>query len=174
MDINALRTLAQQVSTYILVAGGIGVGKSHVLAKAFPDVPILDIDNEMANLELSYNEKNLLIARKSLGEHIKIMMDERKSLIAMGTASDTSFTINRLFWAKQAGYKTILFHVTCPLEQALKQNRARRRMGKRAVPSEDEFLLTRTMTESDLTVGIIKHTDLVDHYYQFDNTRGSR
>ena len=99
------------------------------------------------------------------------LKEQRRSLIAMGTASDTTFTINRLFWAKHDGYKTVLLHITCPLEQARKQNRLRARKGQRAVPREDEYLLTRTMTESEVTVSIVRHTDLVDHYVHVDNSR---
>lgn len=173
MNIQDLHRFTQQNSTvYILVAGGIGAGKSHVVHHNLPDVPVMDIDDEMARLNLTmYNEKNLLIARKSLSERIDRMKEQRQSLIAMGTAGDTTFTINRLFWAKRDDYKTVLLHITCPIEQAVEQNRVRLEQGRRAVPREDEYLLTRTMTESEVTVSIVKHTDLVDHYVHVDNTR---
>jgi predicted ABC-type ATPase len=172
MDITEVEKLALEHPTYILIAGGIGVGKSHVVRQWLPKIPLMDIDEEMKRQDLEvYNEHNMLVARKSLGERIDQLKEQRRSLIAMGTASDTTFTINRLFWAKHDGYKTVLLHITCPLEQARKQNRLRARKGQRAVPREDEYLLTRTMTESEVTVSIVRHTDLVDHYVHVNNSQ---
>lgn len=157
---------------YILVAGGIGVGKTYVVKQNFPGIQIMDLDNEMKRLSLTeYTKENMLTARESLSNRIGDKMANRESLVAMGTAADTAFAINRLLWAKEAGYTTTLVHVTCPLSQAIAQNRHRAAMGRRAVPEEDEYLLARTMTSSELTVGIVRYTDLVDNYKHFDNSR---
>jgi len=171
MNISELDDFAFKYPTYILVAGGIGVGKSHVLSKYISKIPIVDIDNEIAKLALSYTHENLLIARKSINKKIDFLKANHESFVAMGTAADTAFTINRLLWARDDNFHTVLLHITCPVEQAISQNEQRRNQGRRAVPIEDEYLITRTATESAVTVSIVSPTDLVDHYIHYDNTR---
>ena len=170
--LHQLEKFAIANATYILVAGGIGIGKSHIISSAMPFVPIMDIDHEMDKYGLTkYNEKNMLQCRKPLSTKIKSMIANGASLVAMGTAADTVFTIDRLYGAKQAGMKTALVHITAPHYQARLQNEARREQGRRAVPVEDEYLLRRTITESAMTVSTVGPSTLVDIFIHIDNTR---
>lgn len=157
---------------YVLIAGGIGAGKTHVIAKMNLPIQNMDIDNTMHELGLvEYNRENLAIAIKKISAEFDEKMAKKESLIAMGTSADLTFSINRLYWAKQKGYTTVLLHIDAPADQCLAQNAKRRVEGKRAVSKDEEFKIQRTCQASAATVAALRDTDLVDYFVYYDNTR---
>jgi len=158
---------------YILTAGGIGSGKSYTLRLYAPSIPVMDVDDVMAHLGFTdyNNHDNFSLAMDIISGRINTMMLHRECLIAMGTSSSMHYTINKLFWAKQKGYTTVLVHIDAPVGQCLAQNEERRLKGKRAVEPKDLGRIEQTCIGSALVAATLSKTDLVDYFCHHQNIR---
>lgn len=156
---------------YVLVAGAISAGKSHVVRQFIKKHKIMDVDDVMEELGLTeYNQENYSRAMAIMSSQFDEEMEKKTSVVAMGTGADFKFTLNRLFWAKRAGYRTVLLHIAAPLVQCFKQNNLRRDQGKRAVDQKDLFRIVDTFNYSEENFHKLKETDLIDWYCQYDNS----
>jgi len=142
---------------YVLVAGGIASGKSHVAQKHIKGIEIIDVDNFMSKFGYTnYDPKGdeFRHAMEETAKYIKDHKAAKKSMVAMGTASNFEFAKFRLEEAKQDGYRTAILHVRVPsMSQAYVQNELRRHKGERAVAPKDLEILFTTANNSTDTVG---------------------
>ena len=167
ISISDINTISDPV--YVLVAGGIAVGKSTVVERELT-IPIMDIDTVMAEMGFSkYNKKNYSAAMKTITEQVEDMLDRKQSMVAMGTASNLQFSIDRLFGAKQLGYTTALLYIDAPISQAIDQNDKRKQQKQRAISSEQEYKIRRTNVGAANTVAALKDTTLVDYFVHYMN-----
>ena len=157
---------------YVLIAGGIAAGKNHVVHQHLPTIPVMDVDHVMeANGWTDYDGDEYKQAMAIIRERIEERMAARQSLIAMGTAANLPFTVDRLHNAKLLGYTTVLLHVDAPEHQALAQNEERRLKGKRAVPNHLKYRILETYRDSRRTVELLRDTVLVDFHVHHVNVR---
>lgn len=173
-QIDDLVVLNDREPLYVLIAGGIAVGKTHIIRQNVKHVPIMDLDEGMERLGFTdYDDATQTgAAMKLITAEVEAIKARRQSMIAMGTASDLTFSINRLLWAKQDGYKTLLFHITAPLSQAVRQNRERIAAGLRGVKLEQADRKIRESIEGAArTVAALRYTALVDYFGEYNNTR---
>lgn len=171
IDINELKMVYENNKPlYVLMSGGFAVGKTHI-AKTFIDyLPIMDLDDVMIEMGFhEYTPKNISYAMREISNRIEQLMKRKDSFIAMGTASNVVFSINRLFNAKMKKYTTALIFVDAPVDQAQKQNKLREARGERFVRPEDTHKIQKTNFDSEGTVAILKHTDLVDYFIHYEN-----
>jgi len=175
IDIDAINDLYHQEQVYVLVAGGIAVGKSHFIREHIDlkKYKLMDVDDYLERIGGKHsNPDEYKQAMEMISADFDQLMKSRYALIAMGTAANFNFTVNRLLNAKLKGYKTVLLHITgVSYLEALSQNQERREAGKRAVESGRGELLAKTITYSNFTVEKLAPTDLVDFYCSFSNSR---
>lgn len=163
ITITTVDTLASPV--YVLVAGGIAIGKTHVVDEFIKTIPIMDIDSVMDELGLKeYNKENFDKAMAIISERFDVMMAKKESLVAMGTAMNLPFSINRLYNAKMMGYTTVLLHVVGSVGQEYDQNEERRKQGQRAVKADELHKIKDSIDGSSATVKVLRKTDLVDYF----------
>lgn len=93
---------------YILLSGGFGAGKSHVIEKVLgiPKTDIVDIDEIKVFKKLSV-PKAINEVRKILQER----MAKKQNIVQQGTSANLQSTKNKIILAKKAGYITVLFRV---------------------------------------------------------------
>lgn len=164
-----------ELKFYILIAGGMGAGKSYVIENNVKSIPIMDVDYTMQELGFTqYTKEEFSIAMKQIAEEIDAMMRAGKSFVAMGTSSHLPFAIDKLFNAKMKGYTTALVHIDTPIEQAIQQNRERVAQGKRGVKLSDEYRITKTTMGAANTVANLKDTALVDFFIYYRNIRADK
>lgn len=157
---------------YVMVAGGMGAGKSHVVEQHVKDIDIFDIDIVMNRMRFfDYTEDQFSVAMEVIAEEIEEQYRERKSMVAMGTASYLTGAIDRLHAAKMQGYRTILVHVDAPVYQAILQNTLRMDQGLRGVKKSDEYKIERTTNGAARTVSILRESALVDYFVYYNNHR---
>lgn len=111
-QMSSLNTLISKINAgkpvYILLSGGFGAGKSHVIEKVLgiPKTDIVDIDE----IKVSQN----LSVPKAINEMRKILqerMAKKQNIVQQGTSANLQSTKNKIILAKKAGYVTILFCV---------------------------------------------------------------
>ena len=157
---------------YVLVAGGMAVGKTYIVTEKINSIKIFDIDEVMAEMEFTdYNHEQFEKAMNVMIPMIESHMNKKKSMIAMGTASDVIIAVDRLFAAKQNGYETILLYIEAPIDQSLVQNKDRMSRGERGVSKDNEFKIKKTNKGAANTVDLLKESNLVDFFVHYDNTR---
>lgn len=162
---------------YVLVAGGIGVGKSWLADRHLGTLALVDVDRFMEILGYTdYDPKGFQFrhAMDVTAKHVDELKAARSSLVAMGTCSDFPFARQRLEWAKADSYRTVLLHVTAPLDQAIRQNTQRRMAGKRAVAQHDEHpVISSSIERSGRTVEtlLFGYTSLIDYHCPHSNER---
>jgi len=157
---------------YVMVAGGMGAGKSFIIEKNLHSYGLIDVDKIMVKMGLTnYSHDNFMEAMKAASELIEMHMDMGSSVIAMGTSSNLPLAINRLLNAKYRFYNTILIHIDAPVHQAMEQNRQRISDGERGVSKSEEGKIALTTDAARETVKVLKETELVDYFVYYDNTR---
>lgn len=157
---------------YVLVTGTMGAGKSTVIGKHIKSIPIMDIDDVIAEVGNGvYDRANALTAHEIISKRIFHMMDRRESFVAMGTGASVYGVVERLANAKEMGYKTALLYVYAPVNQALEQNRHRINNGERGVKLDEEHKIIEAHKLVENTVHHLKHTRLLDYIVEYDNTR---
>lgn len=168
-DINTIVSVSDS-PIYVLVAGGIGAGKSTVVQQHV-NMPIMDIDDVMDELGYKeYTHAQTAEAMEIITKRVEDVLDKKESMVAMGTSANLSFSIDRLYGAKQRGYKTVLLWVDTPVDLAIKQNCIRREANRRAVRLEEEYKIERTSIAAANTVASLKRTMLVDYYVHYVKT----
>ena len=168
ISIGQLNTIDEPL--YVLIAGGVGAGKSYVLSKN-TDLPIIDIDDvtmELGNGE--YSPKNTAKAMAITKRKVSDMMEAGKSFIQMGTSANLNSTINKLTVAKGKGYTTVLLFIDTPPEQAYANNQERVGAGGRGdgIP---EHKFQRTYDGAKNTFDKLKDDELTDYVIHYDNRR---
>jgi len=98
-------------------------------------------------------------------------MNREASMVAMGTASNTTLAIDRLYAAKMKGYVTVLVHIDAPVSQAMEQNHYRIKKGERGVSQADEHKIETTTSGAAQTVALLRESALVDYFVYYNNTR---
>ena len=157
---------------YVMIAGGMSAGKSFIINKFVESIDIFDIDETMEELGFrDYTSEQFSVAMDVISEKIDIQFKERESMIAMGTASNPTIAIDRLFAAKMNGYQTILVHIDTPVNQSILQNKQRLDNGQRGVKKSDEHKIERTTTGAAQTVSFLRESALVDFFIYFNNYR---
>lgn len=157
---------------YVMIAGGMGAGKTHIIDQHIKYIKILDIDDVMKrNGFLEYTEDQFAIAMAEITKDVEWQFIDRQSLVAMGTASNLTASIDRLHAAKMRGFQTILIHVDAPVYQAILQNRMRIEKGERGVKASDEHKIERTTNGAARTVSILRESALVDYFVYYNNHR---
>jgi len=158
--------------TYVLIAGGIAVGKSYVIRHHNSNFEILDIDEYLEMIGGTHQSKDdYERASNLISLDFERLMSEKKSIVAMGTARDLNFSIKRLLNAKKKGYRTVLLHIKTDVDTAIFQNNERREKGSRAVPIKDEALIEQTINGSANSVSFLKNSDLIDFFCSYVNQR---
>lgn len=156
---------------YVLVAGGIASGKTTHVNKHIKNIPVMDVDDIMSEMGFKdYSPYQLSIAMQKISESIKDMMLRKESLVSMGTAANLQFTIDRLHWAKMAGYSTVLLYIDTPLAQAIKQNDHRVSLGGRGITAQ-KHKIEKSNAGAAKTVATLKNTALVDYFCHHQNIR---
>lgn len=157
---------------YVLIAGGIAIGKNHVVREHIKLLPVMDIDDVMEELNHEiYNQANFRQAMAIISDRIDQKMYKRESFVAMGTSANLAFSIERLYNAKRLGYNTAILHITGEVEQALNQNEERKYKNKRYVFGEDLQIIRDTMEQSQESVRVLNKTSLVDYFVEYKNIR---
>lgn len=157
---------------YVMVAGGMGAGKSHIIEHHIKEIDIFDIDIVMERLGFhEYTDDQFVVAIQSISAEIDEQYKQRHSMVAMGTASNPTMAIDRLHAAKMHGYQTVLIHVDAPAYQAVIQNQMRMAKGKRGVKKSDEHKISRTTNGAARTVSILRESSLVDYFVYYNNHR---
>lgn len=157
---------------YVMIAGGMGAGKTHVVNQYIKQITIFDIDDTMAQKGfLEYSPDQFALAMEDIAENIEAQYTLRWSMVAMGTASNTAGAIDRLHAAKMKGYRTMLLHVETPVRQSLLQNKMRLEKGERGVERHNQHLIDRTTNGAAETVKILNKTSLVDYFVYYNNSR---
>lgn len=157
---------------YVLVAGGMGAGKSYVIGESIKNIPIFDIDDIMEEMGFrDYTRDQFSAAMEVISKKIDGSMVNKRSMVAMGTSSNVTAAIDRLHNAKLMGYETVLIHVDTPVKQAILQNRNRIEQGNRGVSRADEHKIERTTIGAANTVATLRETALVDYFVYHNNTR---
>jgi hypothetical protein len=173
IGIDDIDKLAAECRLYILVAGGIAVGKTHVVREHIHAIPVMDVDDVMG--ELGYwdytNHDQFSEAMNIIGSRIIGLMDEGKSLISMGTGSHLPFAVDRLLRAKLRGYITVLLHIEAEPGQQDMQNEERRLKHKRYVRPEQHARIAETRIGAAEVVKLLKDTELVDFFAHYQNIR---
>lgn len=120
---------------YILLSGGFGAGKSHVIEKVLgiPKTDIVDIDEIKVAQNLSV-PKAINEVRKILQER----MAKKQNIVQQGTAANLQSTKNKIILAKKAGYVTILFRVERDIEEQIESIYKRAGEGGRNYPGEKD------------------------------------
>ena len=144
ISIGQLNTLEDPV--YVLIAGGVGAGKSYVLSKN--------------------TSKAMAITKKKVLD----MLDSGESFIHMGTSANLNATINKLKVAKDKGFTTVLLFIDTPPEQAIENNKERVTKGGRGDTIPDHKF-QRTYDGAKNTFDNLKNDDLVDYVIHYDNRR---
>jgi len=168
ISIGQLNTLEDPV--YVLIAGGVGAGKSYVLSKN-TKLPIIDIDD--VTMELGggeYSAKNTSKAMAITKKKVLDMLDSGESFIHMGTSANLNATINKLKVAKDKGFTTVLLFIDTPPEQAIENNKERVTKGGRGDTIPDHKF-QRTYDGAKNTFDNLKNDDLVDYVIHYDNRR---
>ncbi len=157
---------------YVMVAGGMAAGKSYIVSKYIETIKVFDIDDTMTDMGfIEYTDEQFSQAMKNISIQIEKHMTDHKSMVAMGTSSNISTAINRLYEAKQKGYTTVLLHVDASIEQSIKQNNERLEQGKRGVSKVEEYKIERTNVGAANTVATLRETALVDYFAHYINIR---
>tara|TARA_R110001606_G_scaffold82261_1_gene188845 strand:- start:684 stop:1226 length:543 start_codon:yes stop_codon:yes gene_type:complete len=168
ISIGQLNTIDEPL--YVLIAGGVGAGKSYVLSKN-TDLPIIDVDD--VTMELGngkYDSKNTGRAREITKQKVADAMEKGESFIQMGTSANLNSTINKLTYAKSNGYTTVLLFIDTPPEQAYANNQERVGAGGRGneIP---EHKFQRTYDGAKNTFDKLKDDELTDYVIHYDNRR---
>lgn len=174
IDIDQIDVLEKnkRVPLYVMIAGGMGAGKSYIIEQKIHSICLLDVDKIMIKLGfLEYTREQFNEAMKQISLLFDHYMAAQTSVIAMGTASTVSTAIDRLYGAKMMGYDTILVYIDAPVEQAISQNRERIKNGYRGVSKADEHKIERTSIGAANTVAVLRETTLVDYFVYYNNTR---
>ena len=157
---------------YVLIAGGMAAGKSFVVNSTIKTIPIFDIDDIMIKREfLEYTRDQFAMAMDEISKMVDSHMESKLSIVAMGTASNTTVAIDRLHAAKMKGYTTILVHIDAPISQAIEQNVHRLKKGERGVALSEEHKIERTSIGAAQTVAILRESLLVDYFVYYNNAR---
>ncbi len=157
---------------YVLVAGGIACGKSHMVRKLLPDLPIMDVDHVMeAHGWTDYEGPQLEDAGALLLPLIEGHLQARRSFIAMSTSANLAFSIYRLHRAQQFGFRTLLLHIDAPLEQALAQNQERKNHGQRFVVKDLLPKIAQTTIKARENYQRLIDTGLVHYHASYWNAR---
>jgi len=168
--ITAIDSLHKKGPIYVLVAGGIATGKTHVVRQYIHEVEVIDVDDFMVKLgHTDYTPRGpqLEAAMNLTGDYIAEKKQRMESMVAMGTSANLDWAKYRLVEAKLDLYTTVLLHVTtATVEQAHAQNAYRRELGLRAVTDQDMPVIAKTRSASDETVRSLlrDHKHLVDYY----------
>jgi hypothetical protein len=161
---------AMPIPLYVIVCGGIAVGKSHVVRRHFNSdrFVIADVDDYMTRQGFTdYDRQGVqfTLCMDQINTDIQRWKTERRSLISMGTGAHLDFFRFRLEEARRDRYRTAILHVkTDSTEQALRQNEMRRQRGEHAVGPEELHRIAETIERSADSVERIvrEHPDLVD------------
>ena len=146
IDINELKTLEE--TTYILVAGAIGAGKSTIVNKYIPNFLVIDPDvNTMVIGEGKYDSKNVSKSIALTKKQVQYCLEHQKSFIQQGTSANLKSTINKLKDAKNKGFKTVLLYIDTPLETSIKN--VSKRNERSSIPN---YKIERTYNGSKATV----------------------
>lgn len=157
---------------YVMIAGGMGAGKTHVVNQYIKNITIFDIDDIMEQKGfLEYSPDQFALAMNDIAEKIEAQYRNRRSMVAMGTASNATGAIDRLHAAKMRGYRTMLLHVDAPARQSFIQNKMRLENGERGVARQDQHLIERTTDASVETVALLRKSALVDYFVYYNNIR---
>ena len=71
---------------YVMIAGGMGAGKTHVVNQHIKQITIFDIDDTMEQRGfLEYTPDQFALAMKDIAEKIEAQYRQRYSMVAMGT-----------------------------------------------------------------------------------------
>lgn len=175
ISINDIDKLRRTMTTplYIMVAGGMAAGKTHVVSRYLSEtIEIFDIDETMTDMGfVEYTDEQFSAAMDKITKQIDRHMRMFRSMVAMGTSSNISTAINRLYEAKRVGYKTVLLHIDASVEQSIKQNNERLAQGLRGVSKAEEYKIERTNVGAANTVATLRETELVDYFAHYVNIR---
>lgn len=164
---------------YILVAGGIAAGKSHVVNKFIntPPYVVVDVDHFMSLYNYTNYNKNSSEwsqAMEATGAFMSNQLDSRKSVVSQGTGANLNWVQYRLNDARSRGYRTGILHIYAPLEQLYAQNKMRKQQGKRYIPDSEMHLIKETAAQASFNVSFLEQekSPLVDFICKYDNGSG--
>ena len=171
-EVDELEKVRSDAPLYVMIAGGMAAGKTHIVNENIKAISIFDIDDVMRGLSfVEYTRDEFAKAMRHISKMIDDYMKLEESMVAMGTASNTTVAINRLYAAKMKGYDTVLVHIDTPVSQAIEQNFYRIKNGERGVSQSDEHKIETTTSGAVQTVAVLRESALVDYFVYYNNTR---
>lgn len=118
INISELKTL--NAPLYILVAGGIGAGKSFVIKKYLDKMMVVDPDETTMSLGNGiYNPSNVAKSMAITKDTVMNALKSSQSFIQQGTSANLQSTINKMKQAKIFGYTTVLLYIDTSLSQSI-------------------------------------------------------
>ncbi len=167
---------AMPMPLYVVAAGGIASGKTHVVGRNLTRFTVADVDDYMTkNGFTDYDRQGVQFrtCMRQIDDDIQQFKRERRNIIAMGTGANLEFLKFRLEEARTDRYRTAILHVTVPPHQARAQNEERRTKAERAVAEHQLDLIDQTIRGSAASVEwVVKNRpDLVDFICVHQNVR---
>ncbi len=117
--------------------GSAGSGKNYVSKKNFPHVPLVDIDQYMAEFAGTDGDTRKFISKAvhKANAELKKHFEQKSSVLQVTTGANYKGASNKLKLAKSYGMKTAVIYVDAGLNTSMKRNRARAEAGEqRLVP----------------------------------------
>lgn len=162
---------------YLVVCGGIAVGKSHLVQRYLNRYWIADVDDYMGkNGFTDYTRDGVQFreAMRQIDEDIQKNKQAQIDMVSTGTGGNYEFLRYRLEEARSHGYETGLIHIRVddPL-QAREQNQERRLRGERALGDHELDLIEVSIRASDESVDRLlkEDRDLLGYFCSHRNQR---
>jgi len=106
---------------YVLVAGGIGAGKSYVVSKYLNGIKVIDPDETTIRLGNGvYDSSNVSKSISITKEKVEKMLKGDKSFVQQGTSANLQSTINKMKKAKEHNFTTVLLYIDTDIDTAVK------------------------------------------------------
>ena len=168
---------AMPLPLYVVVVGGYGVGKTHVVRRHLTRFVVADIDDHMVRngfTDYSRDGDQFKQCMNEIDAVIQQHKAERRSMVAMGTGANFDFLKFRLEEARNRDrYRTAVLNVQTDIDQAVAQNAERRARGDHAVAEHEEHLIAESImkAQTSLTLMMSRHPELIDYICVHRNVR---
>jgi predicted kinase len=123
----------------VFMMGGPGAGKGFIRSKNYSALTALDCDAIKAT-HPDYDPKNPSVihewSRQQLARQFFAQIGKGESFVYDGTGSNAEKYVSLIQQAQDAGFKTVVHYVSCPLNVALARNEKRARTVEESIVRE--------------------------------------